>query len=158
MSGTLPHYLKMALVAATDLFLGSSLAYLVDKIFRDKFTYEDPTDLSGKWKHDFLVASAQAALTILASDQLRGLVYPPEFQDPTGGVCYMMSILRQPSLWEKTNFVVEGGFMMLPRILKKEPLMEERPKEPEPFPRMLSTTIQNTPSAITLAESYYDDH
>ena len=133
MSGTLPHYMKMAAVAVVDLWMGSLLSYFVDKFFKDKFTYGDVTDTSGKWRHDLIAASAQSAVTVLAADQLRALLYPPNFDDPTGGVVFMMSILRQPDLWQKVYYVLEGAMTMLPKALQKEPILEEKPIEPAPY-------------------------
>lgn len=154
MSGTLPFYIKMGAVAAIDLWVGSTLAFIVDKFFHDKFTVNQ-ADIETRWKHDLLWASVQAAVTVLSADQLRNMLYPPNFEDPTGGVVFMMTILRQPSFWEKVDFVVMGATRIIPEVLKQETvLMEEKVIEPGTFQNSLLSMATRTPKPnVNLAPS-----
>lgn len=101
MSGTLFYYGKMALVATVDLFLGAGVAYITNKWFQDN------SRITGvEWdraKLDAFYCAFQGVSTIFLGDEVRNLVYPKDFQDPTGGVIFMLALSQQPVLWDRMN-------------------------------------------------------
>lgn len=104
MSGlTLLYYAKMALVASSDLILGYGVAYITNKWWAQntKIKPEDSQDKRGFMST--LYACGQATSTIFLGDELRNLLYPKDFEDPTGGVIFMVSLLQQPLLWDRIN-------------------------------------------------------
>lgn len=149
MSGTLAFYVKMMGVAALDLWLGTGLAMLLDKFFKDKFidTQDSP---EARWKMALLSTTLQAGVTVISGDQLRNLLYPPNFDDPTGGIVFMMSILHQPHFWEKVDFVLNGIPMMVPLIMRQETNIiqegEEKVIEPKPYSNSIFNLGQGTRS------------
>lgn len=107
MSGNMVYYLKMAAVASVDLLLGFGVAFASNSWF-SQFTSIDPT-LTGwdrVWQEG-LYACAQAASTVLVADEMRNLIYPPDFQDPTGGIIFMNALLQQPLLWSRSLSVAQ---------------------------------------------------
>jgi len=142
MSGSFPFYLKMALVGTVDLWTGSIVASLIERFFKDKGM--DSNDPMERWTQNFLWASLQAVTTVVAGDQLRNLIYPPGFDDPTGGLIFMHSLFQpQPSLWRKVDYVLEGAGTIVPEIFKQEKNIifrgEERTQEPKPYTNSIFT-------------------
>jgi len=101
MSGTLFYYAKMALVASTDLLLGFGVAYVTNKWFLENSRIKASESEWERAKAEILWTCFQGVSTIFLGDEIRNLVYPKDFQDPTGGVIFMLSLSQQPLLWER---------------------------------------------------------
>lgn len=119
MSGNLWFYIKMVAVSVADLWIGSTIGYLNDKFFADK--YNTATSPKDRFTQNILVASAQGATAVITSDQIRGLIYPPNFEDPTGGIVFIASLfLTQTNLWKRIDEIAAGFSTIMPEILLRE--------------------------------------
>lgn len=124
MSGTLFYYAKMAAVASVDLLLGFGVSYVTNKWFREN-TVISPDE--GEWdkaKKEILFGCFQGVSTVLLGDELRNLVYPKNFQDPTGGVIFMLALGQQPLLWERMTALFQWGDAKYNQWLKGAILMD----------------------------------
>lgn len=103
MSATVFYYAKMALVASADLLLGFGVAYVTNKWFMENTKINSDDDGWQRAQSEALFCGFQAASTIFLGDELRNLLYPKDFEDPTGGVIFMLALGQQPILWDRLH-------------------------------------------------------
>lgn len=129
---SLSNTLKIIGISSVDLATGYAIAFFMDKVFTWKFPVS-PVGIS-KERYGlkcFGYATVQAATTVLIGDSIRSAIYPPGFEDPTGGICFLASLLRQPSLFKK----LDDSYKVLDEYIKTELLPRVDPVATSQAPR-----------------------
>lgn len=98
MSSKLSLMMKSSMVSLLDLAIGSTIAHLMGVFFT-----VDTKAANHSIPGLLAEIGLQTVLTVLISDELRSLTYPEGFDDPTGGLVFIVSVFRQPTLWEKVD-------------------------------------------------------
>lgn len=100
MSSRLGTYISIASISTFDFCLGTAIAQTCDYIF------PAPTETMSVTRL-FLTSIAQLITAITLSHELRSLLISEKgFFDPTGGICFIMSLNAMPEFWKRNNILV----------------------------------------------------
>lgn len=95
-------YLTVAGVGSLDLVVGSAIAYIISALFKNPELVGslDEFDLE-KWLLMGLDLAAQGLLTLFVAVEFKNLFL--SWEDPTGGILFILSVFRQASFWAKVD-------------------------------------------------------
>ena len=103
MSAPLFHYGKMIFTAAVDLWTGVTIGVISNWIFGKAYseTPEKEEEKTMHWIKNVTLCTLQAGLSLIAAESIRTTFFPPDFNDPTGGVVFTVAVfLPQSLLWK----------------------------------------------------------
>lgn len=95
-------YLRVALVGSMDLVVGTLIAYLIGGLFKNPNLVGsmEEYDLE-KWLLMGADLAFQGLLTLFIAVEFKNIFF--EWEDPTGGILFILSVFRQQSFWAKVD-------------------------------------------------------
>ena len=98
-------YGKIAWVGAFDLVTGVTISEVIGACFGKDLLPTQPT-LSNFFYLVFEIA-LQMVLTLWVSEEVRTFFLGEDFEDPTSGILFMLSVFRQPNFWKRVDNVAD---------------------------------------------------
>lgn len=109
---SLNFYLRVAFVGSFDLVAGTTIAYLVQNLFRDPQIVGPLNEIDvGKWFEIGLDLFVQCMLTLFIAVEIKRLFLG--FEDPTGGLLFILSVFRQPNFWAKVDVMADAIYNLV---------------------------------------------
>lgn len=103
MSSTMAKFGKITWVGMFDLVTGVTIAEIMNAVFPRKVLPNQPT-----WEQIFYLIFEiflQGILTLFVGEEIRSFFLGDAFEDPTGGILFILSVFRQPGFWARVDSV-----------------------------------------------------
>lgn len=98
-------YGKIVYAAAFDLISGVTISEIMGACFGKELLSSNPT-LSSFFYIVFEI-TLQMVLTLWISEEVRQFFLGENFEDPTGGILFILSVFRQPNFWKRVDNVAD---------------------------------------------------
>lgn len=100
-------YWHTSLSGLTDLVFGTTIATLLNGLFSGGVSGYSGTPEKPNIAIIGLDAAIQSTLTLIISTSLRSMIYSKDYDDPMGGILFILSVFRQPTFWNKVSAIQE---------------------------------------------------
>lgn len=94
---------KIAYAATFDLISGVTISMVMTSVFGNEILPNEPS-VTQVFYMLFEIA-LQGLLTIFISAEIRDFFLGKDFEDPTGGILFILSVFRQPNFWRRVDSV-----------------------------------------------------